>query len=390
MTRRRSIAFLTLMTAGISTLYAAHGCVSTVGFVGALPTPTSWWSVAWQSLWPWPPWILGAPIVAWLAVRWSIVQRGPVRFLGAHATGAVLLMLFLSLVYQPWALGLLVSSKPKEVPASTYFEQYGEDTPDADEPAEQVTYVPSTDLAVLLWHLLYFSLLAAINQGLLAFIEMGRQRAQNAELHAAADRARLSALQKQLNPHFLFNVLNSICYIATREPHAARAMLLRLSTMLRSSFDTGEIERPLTTEIELTRAYIELCRLRYGDRLCVDWNISPDLNGERVPSWSLQTLVENAVVHAVEKTAAPVHVEINIGRGAEELTIEITDDGPGCAAETGGYREGVGLGNLRQRMRHLYGDRGTFRIEPGGDGGFRVALTVPQSGGHSPSEADPP
>ena len=413
MTRGRSIAFLSLVTAGISSLYAAHGCIGTFDFVGHTPFQTTWWSLVWQSLWPWPPWIIGAPVLAWLAVRWSIVQRGSVRFLAAHLIGLALLLPFLVYAYQPWAMNLLVRLNSEKPSVSAYFEQYGKklSTADSDKiraevnlerfgyvPIEEspprdvasdlsgktATVVPSSTLTILLWHLLYFALLAAINQGLLAFIEMGRQKAQNAELRSAVDRARLAALQKQLNPHFLFNVLNSICYIATREPQASRAMLLRLSALLRSSFDTGDVERPAAAEIELTRGYIELCRLRYGDRLRVAWNITPDLNGERLPSWCLQTLVENAVVHAVEKTAAPVNVEINIARNDAELCIEIADDGPGCNTDTGGFREGVGLGNLRQRLHHLYGDRGSLRIDPGIHGGFRVMLTVPQNPDHPP------
>jgi len=103
------------------------------------------------------------------------------------------------------------------------------------------------------------------------------------------------------------------------------------------------------------------------------------LKAERLPTLSLQTLVENAVVHAVEKTAAPVTVEIRITRSDAELRVEINDDGPGCGSDSGGYREGVGLGNLRQRMGYLYGDRAALVIVPGRPRGFRVAMSIPRT-----------
>lgn len=193
-------------------------------------------------------------------------------------------------------------------------------------------------------------------------------------------RAELSALRMQLQPHFLFNALNSISELVYTDPAAADQMLVRLSELLRQSLDsTGQQEVPLEQELEYVQRYLEIERMRYSDRLQLQFFVDQFTLDGAVPTFLLQPLVENAVVHGVGRSQGPCRVAVRSRREGDELYLEVENDLPPGAAPgpaRRGDREGVGLQNTRARLAQLYGDRGRLELEvrPEGIALARVVL----------------
>jgi hypothetical protein len=187
--------------------------------------------------------------------------------------------------------------------------------------------------------------------------------------------ARLSALQTQLQPHFLFNTLNAIAEQVHADPEAADAMLVRLGALLRAALRAPDRpEVPLRDELALTEDYLALMRLRLGERLRVRVVVPAELLEARVPPLVLQPLVENALRHGIERRAAAGRLDVTASATNGRLVLEIRDDGAGLAGE---WTEGVGLGNTRARLRHLHGDRATLVLSGRPEGGARVTVALP-------------
>lgn len=178
-------------------------------------------------------------------------------------------------------------------------------------------------------------------------------------------RAELSALRMQLQPHFLFNALNSISELVYVDPSSADRMLVRLSELLRQSLETtGQQEIPLEQEMEFVERYLELERMRYSDRMRLQMFVDEFTLDAAVPTFLLQPLVENAIVHGVGKSLGPCRVAIRSRREGDELYLEVENDlPPGGAPGPRGDREGVGVHNTRARLAQLYGDRGRLELE---------------------------
>jgi LytS/YehU family sensor histidine kinase len=223
----------------------------------------------------------------------------------------------------------------------------------------------------------------------LLFAERARQRErQTAELQGRLAQARLEALSAQLNPHFLFNALNSIAELLHQDPEAADRMLVGLAALLRRSLDTGRLQEvPLHEELRLLEHYVDLEKVRLGSRLRLDWRIDPATLDACVPHLVLQPLVENAIHHAVSRRATPGQVWVSVRRAERHLVLEVRDDGRGPRAhhtepEHGGDRisSGVGLSNTRARLECLYGADHRFDVEAAPDGGTIARLVVPFRG----------
>ncbi len=180
-------------------------------------------------------------------------------------------------------------------------------------------------------------------------------------------RAELSALRMQLQPHFLFNALNSISELVYSDPAAADRMLVRLSDLLRRSLETTrQHEVPLEQELDFVQRYLEIERMRYPDRLQLHFFVDEFVLDAAVPTFLLQPLVENAVVHGVGRSRGPCRVTVRGRREGDELYLEVENDLPPGAAPGPGRRperEGVGLQNTRSRLAQLYGDRGRLELE---------------------------
>ena len=211
----------------------------------------------------------------------------------------------------------------------------------------------------------------------LAFRAEAQARAvREAQLESQLARAQFQALQRQLQPHFLFNTLHTISALVHRDVDAADRMIERLGDLLRMTLRRGDAaEVPLAEELEHVRHYLEIEQTNMGRRLTVSIDVPLDVMSCAVPALLLQPLVENAVRHGLAPRAAGGHVRIAAARAGSSLELSVEDDGIGFG--TGASRVGIGLENTRQRLQQLYGGGGRFRLESPAHGGVEVRMTLP-------------
>lgn len=239
-----------------------------------------------------------------------------------------------------------------------------------------------------------FSLLIAFIFGFSAFFyelsqarhERTKENLRQKELDAAraqslASEAQLASLASRLHPHFLFNTLNSIAALIREDADLAEKTVERLADLLRYSLDANQSALvELKQEIEITVAYLEIERARFGERLKYEIEIDPQFSSARVPPFALQTLVENSIKHVAAKRPGAIEIRVKAraaaGAAADFLEIEVADDGAGFAA--GGIRDGHGLDTLQKRLGAIFGAAASLQIDENADFG-RVLLRVPQT-----------
>ena len=205
-------------------------------------------------------------------------------------------------------------------------------------------------------------------------------RHREQELVELAATAQLAALRAQINPHFLFNSLNSIAQLIRADPDRAEACVERLAEMFRYVLRYGEKDFvPLAEELEMARAYLDIERARFGDRLRVETHVDPPSLQHLIPNLILQPLVENAVRHGLSRKrgGGTVRIDARLADGCLELSVG--DDGlgmPDTALERV-YEHGIGLRNLRDRLERLYGPAHLPQITSAPGSGTRVRLRLP-------------
>ena len=222
---------------------------------------------------------------------------------------------------------------------------------------------------LLAWAALYFSLANA---------EQARAaERREGEYRRAAKASELRSLRYQVNPHFLFNTLNSLsALVMTGKTAAAEQMIQTLSTFYRRSLagdPTADVA--LDQEIALQRFYLEIEAVRFPERLRTQFDIPAALADARMPGMILQPLIENSVKYAVSATTRPVTLKIAARETAGGLRIEVADDGPASKATGPGF--GIGLANVRDRLAARYGAAAEFASGPLPDGGWRSVITLP-------------
>jgi hypothetical protein len=191
--------------------------------------------------------------------------------------------------------------------------------------------------------------------------------------------AQMAALRYQLNPHFLFNTLNSISSLVGEERNAdAETMLLNLATFVRSTLTDepgGTIS--LREEIELQRLYLAIEQARFGERLKVEIDLPFQLTGVRVPALILQPLVENAIHHGVARSEAPMTVRIAAADRGDRVALVVEDDGK-AGPQAAGEGTGLGLANVEARLRAHFDGGASLAAAPRPDGGYRAELAFPR------------
>ena len=222
-------------------------------------------------------------------------------------------------------------------------------------------------------------LLAWLNIGVghaLLFAQRAYDRQRQAEqLQARLVETRLQVLRAQLDPHFLFNALNSIAEMVHRDAAAADRMLVGLGELLRSSLDNRQVRLvPLREELRLLRHYLEIEKARLGVRLQLYSAIEPGLDAAQVPPLLLQPLAENAIRHAIAAKIAPGRLDVRVWREKDWLLLAIRDDGGGYSPD---MRHGTGLSNIRSRLECLYGNEQGLQLEVMADGGTEASLRIP-------------
>jgi sensor histidine kinase YesM len=210
------------------------------------------------------------------------------------------------------------------------------------------------------------------------FAEVREREIQMARLSEQLSGARFAALQAQLNPHFLFNTLNTIAvFVREGDRTGAAQMVEHLSEILRRTLSrhrTNEVT--LQEELELVRQYLAIEQARFSDRLRVEFEIDESTTSAAVPSFALQHLVENAIRHGIAKRSEAGWVSVTARRDRDMLVLSVRDDGDGID-EAATIPKGHGIENTRERLRALYGDRASLTVTRGAEGGTIATLRVP-------------
>jgi hypothetical protein len=235
--------------------------------------------------------------------------------------------------------------------------------------------------------LLDFSLLAAwaaLYYGINYYLMLEEQIRQRERLEGQASSAQLAMLRYQLNPHFLFNTLNSIStLVLLKQTERANAMLARLSSFLRYTLANEPTAKvTLAQEVETLKLYLEIEKMRFEERLRPHFRIEPETIGARLPSLLLQPLIENAIKYAVTPSENGADIWITAQREGASVRIEVADDGGDDAtAAASSPSTGVGLANIRDRLMQAYGPAHRFDTTQNDRGGFSVILEIPYESG---------
>jgi sensor histidine kinase YesM len=227
------------------------------------------------------------------------------------------------------------------------------------------------------FNLLIYGVIVSVSHAIDYYRKYHERTVHTLELEKHLAEARLQALLRQLKPHFLFNTLNDIASLMHSDVNAADRMLVRLAELLRITMShPGQPLTSLKDEITFIEKYLEIERIRFRDRLSVSVDVDPAAMETQVPSLILQPLVENAIRHGVAPHARPGRIELTVRREPGKVILTVRDNGAGEPA--GGFtREGIGLGNTRERLRELYGEQHRFELANHPEGGLVVRLTLP-------------
>jgi hypothetical protein len=237
---------------------------------------------------------------------------------------------------------------------------------------------------------LNFALLAAwtaLYYGINYFLLLEDQIRLRERLESQASSAQLAMLRYQLNPHFLFNTLNSIStLVLLRQTERANAMLARLSSFLRYTLVNEPTAKvTLAQEIETLKLYLEIEKMRFEDRLRPHFRIEADTIGARLPSLLLQPLIENAIKYAVTPSENGADIWITATREGQAVRIEVADNGGDAAGSdiAASPSTGVGLTNIRDRLSQAYGGSNRFETKENEQGGFSVIIEIPYETGET-------
>jgi len=303
----------------------------------------------------WVVWAGFTPLVLAVANRWPLGLDMSWRQLLPHIVISILLAPIADFVYL--SLEPLWGLISGQLPAAVFFARFS-------------NLGPAQVWAFFMGMLYYWALLVLLTTF--------RFRGLYADAERQLASSKLDALRSQLRPHFLFNTLNAISVLAHKDPEKTQQMLLRLSSLLRRSLDEEAHEVPLRQELAFLEDYLDIQRVRFGDKLQVRLDVDPAVLDVRVPVFLLQPLVENALKHGVSDDGSSF-VALAARRTGGMLRLVLEDDGGGPRGSERGAREGVGLSNTRARLEQLYGGRASIHLSPrdGGGHGTQVEIRIP-------------
>ncbi len=305
----------------------------------------------------WLPWGAWSLLVMWIADRVPLERGRVARAIAVHVPLCVLVVTGQILIVDRVSLGFgVVPERGLESILAIGLRSYGD-----------------------LFTVIYWAIVGA--HAAMRWHEAWRAEAvRAARLSSDLAQAQLSALRSQLHPHFLFNALNAVVALVSEDPPAAKRVTVRLAELLRATLAATERSSlPLREELDLTRRYLDIETVRFGDRLRLAWSVDESLLDHDVPAFVLQPLVENALVHAIAPRVAGGSVAISASRDADTLRLAVRDDGPGPGASRATRGNGMGLRNLRDRLERLYDGRASLSLRaPNGEGmGAEVVVTIP-------------
>jgi len=293
-------------------------------------------------------WIIITPIIAWWATIFPLERPAILK----NATILLLLNIFTEVLYSSYRVKLHHFVYP-DFPLRSFWQQ------------SQIYLIDNS--FIVAW---FFWAVIGI-QHALRTAHRSKQREQD------LIKAQLELLKGQLQPHFLFNTLNSISWLMREDVEAADNMMTSLGELLRTTLSISASEEvTLRRELDILDLYLAIERARFQDRLQVALNVDPATLNCNVPCLFLQPIVENAVRHGIARLDRPGIVEVRAARQGTELCISILDDGPGMSPESTS-REGIGLANTRARLEKHYGAMQSLRYTNRNGGGLLVEIRIP-------------
>jgi two-component system, LytTR family, sensor kinase len=320
----------------------------------------------------WLPWALVTPIIMWLSSAFTIERSTWHRTIWIHLAACVIIVGGMGALAQmqgpPPFRRDMARPFPRPEPGPGHFVLLRRGPP----PEIMMLRLATSQLPT-------FWAVVGVAHALRFYQRAKDRERRESELESRLVQVRLQALRMQLNPHFLFNTLNSIASLLYEDPRAADEMIGSLSELLRLTLtDSDRQEVTLREELHFLDRYLLIEQTRFGERLRIDKEIEPEAMETIVPILILQPLVENAVKHGIEAQLAPGVIRISARRAGEFLHLQVADNGcgPGMTAD-GKLKEGVGLSNTRSRLKELYGDRGSVEFHSPAEGGFIVDIRIP-------------
>jgi signal transduction histidine kinase len=330
------------------------------GFAGALALLAAILAMAFPALGPGGALGLSAAVCFYLLVALFSAWYGWRRY--TKRPPWVVFLMFIALVLGGGIVGFVVGGFAKGAPITQL-------QPEKIARAVGLVLIVGIVLASLLIGVAQMRLREARQRALRLEAETQREK-----LERQGVQAELKLLQAQVEPHFLFNTLSNLRYLVQTRSDDALPMLDHLIHYLRTALPEMRADNStVSREMELARAYLEIMRLRMGGALTFAIDVPPALAGASIPPLMVMTLVENAIKHGV----APMgrgHIELRAGSGAGRLRVSVEDDGRGMAGAIG---QGVGLANIRERLRTLYGEGASLTLEAREPRGARAAIEVP-------------
>ncbi len=338
----------TLLWTGIGFVFALPGLSSPYPVRALLNSLTQWWA-----------WGLVAPLIFWMDARLPFKEKQLGMRILAHLLVSVTLTIFY--VYVWMALGALMGFRSWSVLADVHF-------------------LPNAFRQGLLWSWLVYWAIFGVRETFRYYDHYVASELRLERMERSLSQARLNALRMQLDPHFLFNALNTISSQVERDPRLARSMLEHLGDLLRLSLEARDRqETPLVEELAFVDHYLAIQKIRFGANLRIETRVQPEVKYALVPCLIVQPLVENAIRHGVSSRASGGVVSVSAERTNDCMEIRVIDDGiglpPGWSLESSA---GLGLSITRERIAGLHpnGDS-RFAVKRRGDGGTEVEISLP-------------
>ena len=331
----------------------------TVLIMHAEGRPHPWLPLFGTELASWIPWALATAFVIRLARRYPMARGMNLRTVGIHLAAFAVI----SAAAEAWSAMLQVLFNPWNN-------------------RSWPTFVDTFSVSLLyqaLTFVIVYALILTVTLVLDSRERMSRQITETARLNEELSKAQLAALRKQLEPHFMYNTLHSIAgLVRDRRNDPAVSMIVGLSEFLRRALeDSHRSQVTLAEEVEYLQRYLDIQRIRLGERLQVSVDIAPDLLRAQVPNLLLQPLVENAIKHGIAKRVAGGTVRVAGAYHDNILCLSVYNDGPSLPTDWEATQTGVGIGNLRTRLRILHGNESELQLRCADPGGVEVVVRLP-------------
>jgi len=308
----------------------------------------------------WLPWALATPLVLRLGRRYSPARWRSFSTWGVHLSACAAA----SVVAAAWTALLEVLLNPwSKIPGPGRFA-----------PVWSERFYNGILSSILL-----YGTILLISHMLDSAERLAHQQTETARLNEQLSKAQLNALRRQIEPHFLFNTLNAIAGLVRENRNdAAVSMIAGLSDFLRRVLEDSDRQQvPLGEELDFMQKYLDIQKVRFAERLQFRVDIPLELFPAQVPSLILQPLVENAIKHGIAKRVQGGTIRIGASRFHGRLTLNVYNDGPCLAADWEQSRSGIGLSNLRTRLRGLYGDAFELSMWNQDPGGVEISVSLP-------------